>query len=159
MGTRKQSARLRQKTLERLHAALIERQRRLLEGDETHAGALQAEPRYESADDLEMAANLSDREILYRIAAHHGEELAGICEAFRKMEEGSYGLCEECNAPIRAARLRALPHARLCVRCQRESERCADVEDNAAYWRTIGASHGGGSSSHFSKSIRATVRR
>ena len=158
MGTRKQSARLRQKTLERLHAALVERQRRLIEGEEACAAGRGNQPRYESADDLEMAADLSDREILYRIAEHHSDELAGIGDAIQKMEDGRYGICEECDSPIRAARLRALPHARLCVRCQRERERCAEGEDDGGYWGVIGAS-GGGESASRCQTLRATARR
>jgi len=158
MGRRKQSARLRQTTLERLHSMLVKRQRRLLEGEGAYAAGREEESRYESADDLEMAANLSDREILYRIAENHWDELSGIGEAFRKMKDGVYGICEECASPIRAARLRALPHARLCVRCQRERERCAEIEDDVEYWGMIGASRGGNPSSD-SQSIRTTARR
>ena len=158
MGTRKHGARLRQTTLERLHTMLVERQRRLLEGEDAQAAGRSEQPQYISADELEMAADLSDREILYWISQQHSEELSGIGEAFKKMQEGSYGICEECDSPIRAARLRALPHARLCVRCQRERERCAELEDDSECWGTIGGSCGADSSSD-SRCIRTTSRR
>ncbi|WP_298337094.1 TraR/DksA C4-type zinc finger protein [Ferrimicrobium sp.] len=59
-----------------------------------------------------------DRE---RDLALAGSALAAIEEvdlALRKMDRGVYGLCESCKQPIPRARLRALPFARLCVRCK-----------------------------------------
>ncbi|WP_329256329.1 TraR/DksA C4-type zinc finger protein [Actinoallomurus sp. NBC_01490] len=39
--------------------------------------------------------------------------------ALRRMNDGTYGLCDACQAPIPAGRLEILPHARFCVTCQR----------------------------------------
>jgi DnaK suppressor protein len=43
-------------------------------------------------------------------------------EALRRLDEGTYGICEDCQAPIAAGRLRALPFARRCVECQEQFE-------------------------------------
>lgn len=43
-------------------------------------------------------------------------------EALRRLDEGTYGICEDCEAPISAGRLRALPFARRCVSCQEQFE-------------------------------------
>ncbi len=37
--------------------------------------------------------------------------------ALAKMEEGTYGVCENCGKPIPLERLRAFPAARLCTTC------------------------------------------
>jgi len=50
------------------------------------------------------------------------EELEAIDRALRQMRDGSYGLCEACGKDIRLERLKAVPYAATCVRCQRESE-------------------------------------
>ena len=39
-----------------------------------------------------------------------------------KMEEGTYGICENCGEPIPYKRLKARPVARLCIRCKEEEE-------------------------------------
>ncbi|HEY6085321.1 MAG TPA: TraR/DksA family transcriptional regulator, partial [Nitrospira sp.] len=43
-------------------------------------------------------------------------------EALQRLDEGTYGICEDCETPISPARLRALPFARRCVSCQEQFE-------------------------------------
>ena len=40
-----------------------------------------------------------------------------IEDALRKIDEGTYGVCEQCGGPIGEARLEAMPAARLCITC------------------------------------------
>ena len=44
--------------------------------------------------------------------------LREVEEALLRVEEGTYGICQECEEPISAKRLQALPWAKFCVRCQ-----------------------------------------
>ena len=48
--------------------------------------------------------------------------LARIDEAFRRMDDGTYGICERCGREIGFARLEAEPYANLCINCQRVVE-------------------------------------
>ena len=41
-----------------------------------------------------------------------------IDRALTKLEAGTYGICERCGEPIKRARLKALPHASLCIACK-----------------------------------------
>ena len=41
-----------------------------------------------------------------------------IDRSLRKIEIGTYGICEKCETPIPKARLKALPYAALCVGCK-----------------------------------------
>lgn len=50
------------------------------------------------------------------------ETLKKIDQALLRLEEGTYGRCQECDTEIGAARLRALPFAALCRDCQQEAE-------------------------------------
>lgn len=45
------------------------------------------------------------------------EDLAEIDRALKKIEEGTYGICEECGQPIPEERLEILPATRYCVQC------------------------------------------
>ena len=55
--------------------------------------------------------------------AHAVEELAQVAAALRRVDEGSYGLCQDCGEPIDERRLRALPATAFCTACQTIHER------------------------------------
>jgi len=46
------------------------------------------------------------------------EQLADVEHALKKIEDGTYGRCDNCGQPIDPARLEALPQANLCLRCK-----------------------------------------
>ena len=50
------------------------------------------------------------------------ETLKKIDAAILRLEQGSYGRCQECDQEIASARLRALPFAVLCRDCQEQAE-------------------------------------
>ena len=50
-------------------------------------------------------------------------ELEDIQRALRKLEDGSYGVCEECGKPIGDERLEAKPWARFCIVHQAQMEK------------------------------------
>ena len=45
-----------------------------------------------------------------------------VNEALERIEEGNYGLCAICKKPIPATRLKAIPHAQTCLKCQETRE-------------------------------------
>lgn len=48
--------------------------------------------------------------------------LAKIDDALRRLDQGGYGVCDECGREIAAARLKAVPFADLCRDCQEQEE-------------------------------------
>ena len=48
--------------------------------------------------------------------------LAEIEDALRRLDAGTYGLCEHCGSEITAARLEAIPHVRFCLPCQKRHD-------------------------------------
>ena len=50
------------------------------------------------------------------------ETLRKIDEALLRLDEGSYGVCSECDESISEMRLKALPFASLCRGCQEQAE-------------------------------------
>ena len=63
-----------------------------------------------------------EQEFTLGILEQDVETLRDIHDALGRIEEGSFGLCEECLKPVARARLRALPYARLCVDCKTKEE-------------------------------------
>ena len=55
--------------------------------------------------------------------AHATAELHQIVAALRRVEDGSYGECQDCGEPIDERRLFALPATPFCTACQAIAER------------------------------------
>jgi RNA polymerase-binding transcription factor DksA len=53
------------------------------------------------------------------------QTVQSIEDALRRLRTGSYGRCVDCEGPIAAARLRALPFAQTCVACQERRDEAA----------------------------------
>lgn len=64
------------------------------------------------ADSSQVTAERGEAEAL---AGKLRETLDDVEHALAKLDDGTYGLCEECNEPIAAARLEAMPAARFCI--------------------------------------------
>jgi DnaK suppressor protein len=59
------------------------------------------------------------------------DTLKKIDQAILRLEDGSYGRCQECEQEISEARLRALPFAVLCRDCQERAENEVKYEREA----------------------------
>ena len=101
---------------------LIKLRNQVLQKSDETITHLQKEPQAE-ADLVDCAANETDRTI--ELNARHRERklISKIEEALRRIEEGSYGYCEETGEPIGLARLEARPIATLTLEAQERHER------------------------------------
>lgn len=64
-----------------------------------------------------------DKDFALSLLSQEQDALYEIEEALKRIEYGTYGVCESSGKPIPVARLQALPFARLTVECQAEFER------------------------------------
>ena len=76
-----------------------------------------------SADPFDMAGNYSQIELMTTLGNQERTELAEIDHALEKIEEGTYGLCEESGELINLLRLEAMPTARYSLEVQEQRER------------------------------------
>ncbi len=70
----------------------------------------------------DVATDMYDREFTLGLAANDRELLYQVNEALQRIEDGTYGLCASCKKPIPATRLKAIPHAQTCLKCQEQRE-------------------------------------
>ncbi len=70
----------------------------------------------------DMAADTYDRELSINFVSSEQEILYQIDDALKRLDEGSFGLCQQCNQPISMSRLKAVPYASMCIACQRLKE-------------------------------------
>ena len=85
--------------------------------------------RFESAMDSGDQALLDlEREMGISLQEKRNRERQMIDEALVSLEEGTYGICVECDTEISAKRLAVMPFARLCVECQEKIELLEKIE-------------------------------
>jgi DnaK suppressor protein len=63
-----------------------------------------------------------EREKSFLLASKSGRLIYHIDEALRRIQDKTYGKCQECGSEISTARLEAVPHARLCIACKEKEE-------------------------------------
>ena len=76
-----------------------------------------------SGDIYDQASNERDRELGLLLGDREREKLHNIDDALERIEDGEYGICEECEEEIPLGRLKVMPFARHCVRCKSELEK------------------------------------
>lgn len=76
-----------------------------------------------SGDIYDQASSERDRELGLLLGDREREKLHAIDEALLRINEGEYGICEECEEEIPLGRLKAMPFARHCVRCKTDLEK------------------------------------
>jgi DnaK suppressor protein len=76
-----------------------------------------------SGDIYDQASNERDRELSLLLGDREREKIRNIDEALARLEEGEYGVCEECEEEIPLGRLKVMPFARLCVKCKADLEK------------------------------------
>jgi len=62
-------------------------------------------------------------ELSWELEDHEVQQLHHVEAALARMAEGAYGVCESCGEDIPFQRLKVMPTARYCVKCQAERER------------------------------------
>lgn len=75
---------------------------------------------YHMAD---VATDTYDREFSLTIGANERKALYELDDALKRIEEGAFGICEDCQHQITKIRLKAIPNARLCLKCQEKREK------------------------------------
>ena len=81
----------------------------------------------DTGDEADQAAASMDRDLQFELSDTERNTLDQIEGALRKMDKGNYGACEQCRKPIETLRLKALPFARYCIRCQTGSEKAVSA--------------------------------
>jgi DnaK suppressor protein len=75
-------------------------------------------------DDLvDVATETFEREKELALESSVQGILEMVEQALQKIHDGTYGVCEGCAKPIDGRRLRAIPYARLCIKCKEREER------------------------------------
>lgn len=103
-----------------------------LRGDVTQmADAALNKNRMESSGDLssmpihmaDLGSDNFEQEFTLSLLETEEDTLAAIERALERIEDGTYGQCDECGGIISKARLNAIPYTPMCIRCAQQMER------------------------------------
>ncbi len=99
--------------LDRARVAASTRVRVLRNEEEADAIAL-------PADGLDVARSLEEVEMDAGLIERCEDRLRAIDDAFSRLKQGHYGICEKCKQEIPIQRLKAIPFAAYCIDCQKK---------------------------------------
>ncbi len=124
--------------LEKIRKELLEKREAILEHlNNTSSEDINHKDGVEDAADV-VASELN-RETFYKLTQAERETLFLIDLALKKIESGTYGICEECGASIGEKRLEAIPWVRLCIECSQNEEtmKMFSSSDDISYYNII----------------------
>jgi len=96
---------------------LLERRRQILRRYRENLGLVEEELDTREIEQVDSAAEQWDARLLSSLNDVDSRNVASIVAAIARIDEGTYGRCVECDAPIEPARLAILPEADRCVDC------------------------------------------
>ena len=85
-----------------------------------------------SADQMDEVQYASERDLAIRNVDRETVLLREVRAALRRIHEGSFGTCLECETSISPKRLAAVPWAQLCISCQEAADR--DRQEGSDFW-------------------------
>ncbi|HSH05418.1 MAG TPA: TraR/DksA C4-type zinc finger protein [Anaerolineae bacterium] len=103
---------------EKLNSDLIQIEQEL-NGGQPHTG--QSADTNLDRDDL--ASAFTSRERREALRSMKEEQAKKIKQALHHIDNGTYGVCHQCQSPIRSGRLEIIPYATLCINCQAKQDK------------------------------------
>ncbi len=76
-----------------------------------------------SADQMDEIQYASERDLAMRKVDRESSLLRDVKAALRRIQDGSFGTCIECESAISTKRLAAVPWASRCIQCQEAADR------------------------------------
>ncbi len=121
-----------QKRHELLKKLLLKKRNEVVEGLEAQMGrklTREAGQKIDSAmDSADQSAQDMDQGIDYSLLEMKYEQYKDIADAFRKLQNNTYGLCEECGEEIDIKRMEVNPLARYCIACKMKKEEIERIQ-------------------------------
>ena len=132
---------MRKDMLKKARETLLEMKEQLLEDIPDRLKSEVDSPKDEGRDTYDLASDERDREINMILSDRDREKLMAIEDALTRIDQGEYGICEECEEEIGVGRLKVMPFTRLCVRCQELREKTerptSRGEDDSSFRRLV----------------------
>ena len=122
-GQKRDPDKLDQKTIAKFKKILL-KEREQIVGEVKQIVESSKEMGQDGIQDIgDEAANIYNKQILLSLNENERLRLKEVDESLDRIENGTYGICEECGGPISLKRLEVRPVAKYCVPCLTKLEK------------------------------------
>jgi DnaK suppressor protein len=125
-------------TLNRFKALFESKRERLLYSGRIVNEEFQVKPE-DMSDETDLTSAENETGMRMRLRNREALYLKKIDEALSRLNQGTFGLCEECTAPIGLRRLEARPTATLCLECKEGQEQSERLHIDGHRFKSLGA--------------------
>ena len=122
-GTVASSKSLTKKELKKFQELLDEKKKQLLDRARQMLSEGMALDTNDLPDEMDLASSEYIQSFEFRLRGREKSLLSKLDLALKKIEDGSFGVCEICDEPIGKKRLEARPETSLCIKCKEDQER------------------------------------
>jgi DnaK suppressor protein len=92
---------------------------------------------HQVADPVDLTQQAAEREMAVHNLDRDSALMRRIRSAIDRVNDGSYGVCLECEEDIAPKRLKAIPWAELCIQCQETADCQAGRNENGRFARDL----------------------
>jgi DnaK suppressor protein len=114
---------LKKKELKRFREILEEKKEEILENAKRTLNDDMSLATDDLPDEMDLASSEYLQSFTFRLRGREKTFLKKIDDAIARIDEGTFGVCEECEEAISVKRLEARPETTLCIRCKEDQER------------------------------------
>jgi DnaK suppressor protein len=118
-----QSKQLTKKELKKFQDLLEEKRKSVLERARQMLSEGMILDQNDLPDEMDLASSEYIQSFEFRLRGREKSLLSKLDLALKKIEDGTFGICEVCEEPIGKKRLEARPETSLCIKCKEDQER------------------------------------
>ena len=110
------------KALNRFRKSLLDEKQRILNNSKNTVKNDLILSQDDLADETDLTVSEMNQNLMFKLRDRERQLLSKIDQALSKMDEGTFGTCEDCEEPIEHRRLEARPVSTLCIACKEREE-------------------------------------
>src|SRR3989441_12701751 len=114
---------LKKKDLKRFRDLLHEKKEEILKNAKRTLNEDMTLDQDDLPDEMDLASSEYLQSFEFRLRGREKSLLSKLDLAIKKIEDGTFGICEICEEPIGKKRLEARPETTLCIKCKEDQER------------------------------------
>lgn len=73
-------------------------------------------------DETDLAVSALNQSLVFKLRDRERQLLSKVAQALQRLDDGTFGMCLDCEEPIEPRRLEARPVSTLCIACKEREE-------------------------------------